>query len=160
MFDFELGNYVVDGATCFKGVIDGRAIWNTGNIQYSVKPKVKDDGSMQDSMWIDGDHLKLQDGDNGVDSKYGNPAFKFDNGDEVKSTIFKFKGIVVGKIQWLNGCLEYSICSQKLDSEQKGVFKTIAEEELELVKPKAVKTKKRKFGGPVKSSMNTRAQRI
>jgi len=158
MFNFKLGSYVTDAATGFEGVIDGRAVWNTGNVQYSVRPKMSEDGTLTDSQWVDGDHLQLSDGDKGVDSKYGAPEFKFDNGDQVKSTIFKFKGTIIGQIQWLNGCLEYSICSKELDKEQRGIFKTISEMEIKLIKPKAVKTPKRRTGGPMKSSMNTRAE--
>jgi len=157
MFKIKLGKYVVDAASGFEGVVEGRCLWNTGNIQYSVQPKIKED-KKPDSMWIDGDHLVIhEDPTNpnaiaehkGVVSKYGHPNFLLDNGDEVKSTIFDFKGMVVGKIQWLNGCLEYSIAQKKLTKDHMIVYKTLAEEELELVKAKKVVTKQRNTGGPM-----------
>jgi len=154
MFNFELGNYVTDQSTGFKGVIDGRAIWNTGNIQYSVRPKVSEEGKLPDSIWIDGDHLVVKAANN-INSEYTDPRFKFDNGDQVKALLFDFKGTIVGQVQWLNGCLEYSVLCKKLDKENLMIFKVIAEQEITLVKAKAVPIQKRETGGPMKSAMRS-----
>ena len=41
--------------------------------------------------------------------------FKFNLGDEVESMVSGFKGIVVGRVQYLSGCLQYSVVARVQD---------------------------------------------
>ncbi|MCK4789207.1 MAG: hypothetical protein KAV87_36025 [Desulfobacteraceae bacterium] len=145
MFVFDLGDYVKDEATGFEGRINGRAIWDTGNIQYSIKPMVKDDGQMPNGHWIDGDHLAVIPG-RSIKSNYGNPLFVFNIGDKVKSVLIPFSGHVKGCVQWINGCLEYIVVSSELN-DGKSVQDWFCETELEKIAD-PVPRETRKCGGP------------
>lgn len=133
MFKYELGKFVTDASTGFAGIINARWERISGNIQYSIKPMVGDDGKMTDSFWVDDDYLVI-DEEKSIKSKYGNPFFKFSNGDKVKiTTCDKFTGYIVGRSQCLNGCLQYYIQHDKLiGGETKSEW--FSEPELKLVK--------------------------
>lgn len=145
MFEFKLGEYVIDEATGFEGRINGRVVWDTGNIQYSVKPKVKESGEMGTGHWLDGDYLKAVP-EKSLVSKYGEPEFQFSNGEKVKSILVPYFGRVKALAQWLNGCLEYVVVNEQLE---KGATITewFGETELESVAP-PIKRETRLTGGP------------
>lgn len=69
----------------------------------------------------------------------GNP-FLYRLGDEVKDIVTGFKGIIITRIQWFNGCIRYNVQNQKLDKDGK-MPEPIAfdEHQLELVKQQKVK---------------------
>lgn len=90
-------------------------------------------------------------------------VFKFENGDEVKDSITGFKGVVVARTEWLNGCIRYVIQSRKRSKEGKPVDDTIDEQQLSLLHPpKPVKIKKERPGGPFKdtSKFNTQLKKF
>lgn len=86
-----------------------------------------------------------------------NTMFKFNLGDIVKDSITPFKGVVVGRTEWLNGCIRYALQSQKLDTNGTPTdFQQFDEAQLVLVEEK--KTKKAtkaedRTGGPRKDSV-------
>jgi len=45
--------------------------------------------------------------------------FKFDQHAKVKDIISGFTGLVVGRTEWDNGCIRYTVASQKLDKDGK-----------------------------------------
>jgi len=130
MFEFELGMYVEDKVTGFSGIINGRAIYDTGCIQYSVKPKVKQDGVMSEAFFIDGDYLVV-DPERSVESRHGDPSFTFELGVHVCSTKTPFKGYISAQNQCLNGCIQYLIVSDKLGED--GCPVNVWHDETELV---------------------------
>jgi hypothetical protein len=69
--------------------------------------------------------------------------FKFAMGDEVKDIISGFKGIVVTRVEWFNGCIRYNVQPQRLKLEG-GPDDTITfdEQSLKLVKSKKIKTER------------------
>jgi hypothetical protein len=66
--------------------------------------------------------------------------FKYNNGDEVKDSITRFKGVVVAQTKWLNGCVRYLIQPQNLKDGNTIEAESIDEGQLEMVK--AAKPKK------------------
>ena len=75
--------------------------------------------------------------------------FEFEMGDLVKDEISGFSGIVVTRIEYLNGCKRYSILARKLEA-GKPVEEWIDEAQLKIIQkakePKAIK--KKDPGGP------------
>ncbi len=70
--------------------------------------------------------------------------------DQVKDKITGFKGTVVGKVEYINGCVKYSV-QPKIDKDGKMPDSIwIDEQELEITK-KAAKKKTKPKGGPVKN---------
>jgi len=55
----ELGDYVEDTVTGFKGTVVNKSIWLNGCINYGVKPKMGKDGKVLESEWVDQDQLKI-----------------------------------------------------------------------------------------------------
>lgn len=76
--------------------------------------------------------------------------FKFENGDQLIDEITGFKGTVISRMQWLNGCIQYCI-KPKMDATKKIMAEGeyIDEGQLKLIKPKKKITEKRRSpGGP------------
>ncbi len=152
LFKYNLGQYATDEVSGYQGTINARALWDDGNQQFSLKPRVKEDGIMTKGQWIDADHFTI-DSEKGVVSKFGDPEFEFNHGDKVKSRKNGFTGIVSGQCQYLNGCHHYFLTGSSWLSRLLGVKGEDAwfhEAELELVEPMFVRLKKKKkpTGGP------------
>lgn len=147
MFDFELGTFVTDNVTGFAGIINGRVDWDTGNLQYSVKPRVKENGDMSDGRYIDGDNF-LVDNERSVACAHGDPDFQFENGQKVRSLKTPFKGTISSRVQSLNGCLHYQVTGDTLEKGAE-VTEFLSETEIELI-PDAqpVQRETRRTGGP------------
>ena len=145
LFDFDMGVKVEEGVSGFTGIINARVIWDSGSIQYSVKPRMTDNDKDAAGKWMDGDYFKVLEG--GVGNRYGEPNFLFTNGDEVQSNKTPFEGTVIGMAQHLNGCITYFVLAKKL---QKGrtVQEWFPEQELKMLQKQAVVTEKRSTGGP------------
>ena len=75
-------------------------------------------------------------------------TFKFELGDEVKDTITNFSGVIVARIEWMNGCIRYVIQSRVRSKDSKPVDDTIDEQQLELLHKPKVKKEVAKKGGP------------
>ncbi len=56
---FEMGVKVTDRVTGFTGAVAGRTEYFNGYVQYLVKPRVDDEGKMQDAHWIDSQQLEV-----------------------------------------------------------------------------------------------------
>jgi len=63
-------------------------------------------------------------------------------GDKVKDSITDFEGVVIARIEYLNGCIRYSVQPTKLN-EKGEIAETAWIDEQQLVKKSKVKT-----GGP------------
>ena len=74
-------------------------------------------------------------------------------GDKVKSKVNGFTGIAIGKSEWLNGCIRFTVQPDGLDKEGKSKpSESFDVEELDLVKTKAVQITPQRTGGPMPSA--------
>ncbi|QKC83247.1 hypothetical protein [Mesorhizobium sp. NZP2077] len=77
-----LGTTLRDIVTGFSGVVVGRVEYLTGCNQALLQPKVKEDGALTDSVWIDEQRLEAVSGvarvklDNGTSPGFDRPAPK------------------------------------------------------------------------------------
>lgn len=77
--------------------------------------------------------------------------FKFDLRDTVKDEITGFTGVVIGRTEWLNGCIRYIVQSTKLKDGKITDGENIDEDQLVLVKKGKSKAEKPRTGGPFPS---------
>ena len=69
-------------------------------------------------------------------------------GDVVKDRITGFKGVVIARTDWLNGCVRMSVQPEKLGSDGKPIESQVFDvEQLELIKAK-VQPLATRSGGP------------
>lgn len=83
---------------------------------------------------------------------FGNksPDFKFSCGDEAEHTITGFKGVVVGRTQWITNCNTYLLKSRELKDGKPMDPEQFDEPQLTLVKAKVHEVNAR-AGGPTES---------
>lgn len=70
--------------------------------------------------------------------------------DEAKDNITGFKGVVIGKAKYMNGCVRYLIQPKKLKDEQMVEAEWIDEQQIEITKTFKKKVTK-STGGPSKN---------
>ena len=80
------------------------------------------------------------------------PKFKFDCGDELECIVTGFKGIVISRIEWLNGCIQYCL-KPKMKKKKDETIKMpegeyIDEQQLKLIEPKKINPKIKPTEGP------------
>ncbi len=73
----------------------------------------------------------------------------FKLGSYAKHTITGFEGVVVGRTEWLNGCVRYGVQATELKDGKPIQPQWFDAEELEKVRKPAVKKSKKKTGGPM-----------
>ena len=73
--------------------------------------------------------------------------FKFDLGDEVQCMVSGFKGVIYGRTQYLNGCIQYGVQS-RVQKDGKSICNWIDEPQLKRTKKQKVKVKLKPVGGP------------
>jgi hypothetical protein len=73
---------------------------------------------------------------------------KFNFGDEVKSKVTGYRGVVTATTHFMNGCVQYAVRSQKLKDHQPLDSVWIDVQELELVKACKVEIEAKQTGGP------------
>lgn len=144
----DFGKYGIDKVNGFSGTIVAAVLWDRGNMQYSLKPKVSDDGKQTDAFWCDTDFIEL--GSEIVSIKnrsYDN--FIFENGDLVANIKNGFKGFVSGLAIFISGCKQYYLVSMYLE-EGKEVGQWVDEQEIKMIKSRKIKTAKNceTSGGP------------
>lgn len=77
--------------------------------------------------------------------------FQFELGQVVRDLITGYEGVVIGRTEWLNGCVRYVVQSQKLKDGIPLQEHNFDEQQIEAVKgKKPVKTLKKPTGGPRK----------
>lgn len=52
-FKFGFGDLVKDKVTGFQGIVVGQLAYNTGCLQYDVRPPVNEKGEHQCGLWLD-----------------------------------------------------------------------------------------------------------
>lgn len=135
LFTIHLGKFATDQVTGFSGIVNGAIWWDRGNLQYSIKPKIGDDGKMSEAFWIDTDFLEYDEEKSISVGGITYKDFEFECGDILKSSHSGFKGIVSGMMLCLNGCHQYHVVSEKLH-EGKEVGQWLDTGETVLVKRK------------------------
>ena len=73
--------------------------------------------------------------------------FKFDLGDEVQCLVSGFKGVIVGRTEYLNGCLQYSVRT-RVNKDMDSRISWIDEAQLKRTKKQKVKVASKLVGGP------------
>lgn len=77
------------------------------------------------------------------------PIFKIELGSKVRCKITGFTGIVGGRYEYLWGCVQYGVRSQKLDKDgQPGQLQQFDEDQLEVIAKPPAKLTRRDTGGP------------
>ena len=69
-------------------------------------------------------------------------------GDKVKDTVTGFRGIVVSRNEWINGCVRIGVQADKLVNGKPGEVEGIDEQQIQVVKAGAVTFANRAAGGP------------
>lgn len=153
MFDFELGQYVKDELDGYQGIIDARAEWESGSLQYSVQPPPGDDGKVPDSMWRD-PHFMEAVPEKSKAAPHGEPDWDFDIGSVVRCRHTPFEGTVIGRCQWINSCVKYWVVSASLFEGKpvKQWFDAIGLVLKEKPQPATAQQSMRRTGGPSSKS--------
>lgn len=73
---------------------------------------------------------------------------KIELGSAVKEKVTGFKGIVVGKTEWLNGCIRFGVQSPNLHDGKPVDIQWFDQADLVVVKKAAVTATPKKPGGP------------
>ena len=73
--------------------------------------------------------------------------FEFKLGDKVKDYVTGFTGVVVGRTEWLNGCIRYAVQPTTLKDGAPQDVQHIDEQQILIVKPKTKKTVQKRTGG-------------
>jgi len=60
-------------------------------------------------------------------------SFKFELGVEAKDKVTGFKGIILSRTEWLNGCKRYALQSRKLDAGKVIEVQYFDEEQIEII---------------------------
>jgi len=75
--------------------------------------------------------------------------FKFGLGDQVKDTVTGYKGTIIGRTEWLNGCKRYCIQAAKLTDSGKPVeSEHVDEGQIDLIKAARNRPQAAVTGGP------------
>lgn len=77
-----------------------------------------------------------------------NTEYKFTLGSEVRCTITGYKGVIIGRSQWLHGCNTYQVKSKELKDGKPMESVAFDEAALELVVPVPERKQAPKNGGP------------
>lgn len=77
-------------------------------------------------------------------------------GDVAKDRVTGFKGVVIGRTEWLNGCARLGLQSQSLKDGSPIDAVWFDENQLELVKRSVVKPVQKETGGPRPAPMRAR----
>lgn len=87
--------------------------------------------------------------------KQTNETRRIKLGDNVKCKITGFKGIVVARTEFINGCVQYNV-SPKWDKQKNPVEQEVSVDEtsLEVIKKKVKKIKENDTGGAMKRGYN------
>jgi len=114
-FKFALGEKVIELMSGISGLIDACAEWQSGSIQFSVQRPLSDTGEQRQTLWMDDGHMELlpKEDDDGIKPIPVNEDWDFELGDLVFVVASDFKGIIIGRAFWINGCFKYYLRSTK-----------------------------------------------
>jgi len=73
--------------------------------------------------------------------------FEFNLGDKVKDTVTPFKGVVIARTEYLNGCIRYQVQPTDLKDGAPQEATSFDEEQLRLVTAKKKKAPAKRTGG-------------
>lgn len=82
--------------------------------------------------------------------------FKFNLNDEVRDNITRFQGVVIGRTEWLHGCITYTIKSRQLKDGKPLDSIAIDEGQLEIVTASKPRAKTATTGGPTRLAERSR----
>ena len=69
-------------------------------------------------------------------------------GDKVRDRVSGLEGIAVTKLEYMNGCIQYSVTAKIKKGETEITTWNIDQEQIEVMSQKKVKVKRKPSGGP------------
>ena len=78
--------------------------------------------------------------------------FKFRLGAKARDTVTGFEGIIIGRNEWLNGCVQYALKPKVNDKGEIIEAEWIDEQQIEMVRTDPVTKRLEKTGGPQKDA--------
>lgn len=158
MTEIKLGSIVTDLQSGYEGTATARVELFSGNVQYTVTPKVKS-GSEKFPEQVNFDAATLKVKGKGISELTTAPqACEINIGDEVQCIVSGFKGIASMKSTFMNGCIYFDVTKPENATKKTAAESCfISSTRLKIVKAKKVtpiKVSPKAPGGP-----NTRAMR-
>lgn len=157
-FKFKNGQKVIETITGLVGIIDMQTVKSTGNLQYSVQPKIKEGENTRPEGWfIDEDSLELLE-DNNPDKGTYNQEFKYALGLQVKDGISGFSGVIDRAGLYLNGCVQYLVKGKYIEKLDKVASLWVDESHIVVNEQEPLNPNfpKDRTGGPATSSATAR----
>lgn len=74
--------------------------------------------------------------------------FKFRLGAKARDTVTGFEGTIIGRNEWLNGCVQYALKAEVNDRGEIMEAEWIDEQQVEVVRKSAKATPRKATGGP------------
>ena len=156
-----LGCIAKDEITGFWGVIIAHEISVFNSDRYCVQPReLASDGKIKDAKWFDELRLIVTD-PTVVVNVVPTGEFPYNMWDEVKDKMSPFKGIVVGKIAYITGCLRATVQPDTMKDGQPIEPLCYPIDQLHLIKSaKKLDEPEKHPGGPMKDPQEQKAPRM
>ena len=107
--DIPLGSQVVDAVTGFTGIVTQRCKQFSGNIQYAVQPRCKEDGTLPEALYLDYHQLVITGPGESHRVVQPDDDCMIQVGDEVRDKVTDFAGIAIAEHTFMNGCIFFSV---------------------------------------------------
>lgn len=120
-FQHNLGSKALDEVSGFKGIIVSRVTYLFGCTQYGLAPKKTKDDSIRKTEYFDEGRLKIVGkGTPPVDGIINDfdLIFKHAAGKEAQDKVTGFKGIIIGRVEYLHSSSQY-VLSPKVGEDGK-----------------------------------------
>ena len=144
-FKYEIGDEVLDSISGFKGVITARTEYLYGTINYHVKPMELKDNKPQEEESIEEPQVQLL-----TKNKLkveGDFEPRFNLGDVVRDSLTSYKGTVVARVYYINGCIHVGVKSSELKDGAPLPSVWFNQDQVELLE-ETKQTERKSNGGP------------
>ena len=150
----KLGQLVIDKVSGLKGYVTSKTETIAGVVQWGIQPKVDPEKmTIPDGTNIDGFMLQVEDKGVSEEIPDEDTDVKVKLGDRVKDTVTELEGITSEKHIFLNGCVFFTVTSNRFDNFGNVIKRTVNHRLLELIekKPTAKSAEARpSTGGPTR----------
>lgn len=149
----ELGDIAKDIVTGFEGTAVCITRYRYNSDRLTIQPIGVKDGKTTDALAFDIDQLEYVKKGPGAVLPVPTASVLIEFGDEVKDPVTGFRGVVLGRACWLNGCTRLGVQPQTLKSDGlPAEWQWLDEREAKLVKRAVLPSPReemRKTGGPM-----------